>query len=195
MASPKAGPWGPHPDPGPRHQRGRGGGQPGQAIPSHPESAGLAGGSPGDTCVPVGHGQTCSFRSSPSPVCVWEGPEVGQLAPAGSGRGAVGRRAWERGGRRRRAPGPPHSPHFGRHRGHGLAPQRPPSGGGSAHGRGGGASPSLRAHPALAASAEEAAPRPGSDSGPGHAWPRRALCASSCTVSRGLGPGATLRPP
>lgn len=42
---------------------------------------------------------------------------------------------------------PPHSPYFGRYRGHGLAPQRPPPGGGGTHGHGARASPGLQSAP------------------------------------------------
>lgn len=41
----------------------------------------------------------------------------------------------------------PHSPYFGRYRGHGLAPQRPPPGGGGTHGHGARASPGFQSAP------------------------------------------------
>lgn len=120
--------------------------------------------------------------------------------PRGGGTGrALGGRRGGGGGRGAPAAGAPHSPHFGRHRGHGLAPQRPPPGGGGAHGRGGGgASPGLRARPAPAASAGVAAPRRGRSwgwgSGPGPAWPRRAVRESRRTRRARPGPGAAAPP-
>ena len=167
---------------------------------SHPtsERPGLAGrssGTLGCRCTlagPAGGTQVCLLSSPCHPVCVRVVRSCSSPTAA-SGKGAA--RRWGRGAGCEHAAGtgagagaalasavgPPHSPHFGRHRGHGLAPQRPPPGGDGAHGRGGGASPGLRARPAPVASVGGAAPRrrsgsgSGSDSGP--AWPRRSFRA------------------
>lgn len=85
------------PPPGPSHQRGRSRDHPGQALPSHPESPGLAGRSSGDSWDPVPRGRTCRPGLSPVCVCVWETVMSGSGPPPSQA--ASGRRGWE-GGRR-----------------------------------------------------------------------------------------------
>lgn len=84
----------------------------------------------------------------------------------------------------RAAGAPPHSPHFGRHRGHSLAPQRPPPGGGGAHGRGGRASPAQSAPRARRL-------RRGSLAAPGVA----SALAFALALAAGVGPGPRMAAP
>lgn len=202
----------------PRPHPGKGGlrGHPRQALPSHPRTPRAGKSQFQGPLSPRAHGPDLrtgprsAFRPAPAAQCVCAGAGGGGVVRSSSspttawGGGGAARR-WGQGAGREDAAGtgaraalapairPPHSPHFGRHRGHGLAPQRPPSGGDGAHGRGGGASPGLRARPAPAASVGGAAPRRGwgwgwgSDSEP--AWPLRALSASRSTGRRGQARG------
>lgn len=189
-------PWRPHPTQALGASKGGLRGHPQQALPSHLRMPRAGRSQFGDPWVSVHLGQTWAQVCFPSSPChpVYVRVVRSCSSPtAASGKGTA--RRWGRGAGCDHAAGagaplapavgPPHSPHFGRHRGHGLAPQRPPPGGDGAHGRGGGASPGLRARPAPVASVGGAAPRRRSGSGSGSglgsgsvsAWPRRSLRA------------------